>query len=82
MRLPAHLYWQGWLCRAVPIFSLCVARLSWRILAEEKVLLVDLAGYYECCQEMRYRLLPRFLVIYSRSNSANSDENCQQFKYP
>lgn len=46
------------LCRAVPIFSLCIALLTWRILAEEKMLLRHLAVYHEYCQEMRYRLPP------------------------
>ncbi|MDD1726851.1 MAG: hypothetical protein LUQ08_03435, partial [Methanothrix sp.] len=44
------------LCRSVPIFSLCIALLAWRILAEEKMLLRHLAVYHEYCQEMRYRL--------------------------
>jgi protein-S-isoprenylcysteine O-methyltransferase Ste14 len=43
---------------SVPVFSLYIPLLMWRILNEEKVLLRDLSGYYEYCQERRYRLLP------------------------
>lgn len=43
---------------AVPIFSLNIPIFIWRILNEEKVLLRDLPGYYEYCQERHYRLLP------------------------
>lgn len=43
---------------AVPIFSLFIPLLVWRIIAEEKILLRDLPGYSEYCQERRYRLLP------------------------
>lgn len=43
---------------AVPVFSLLIPILVWRILAEEKVLLRDLRGYRKYCQERRYRLLP------------------------
>jgi protein-S-isoprenylcysteine O-methyltransferase Ste14 len=43
---------------AVPIFSLYIPLLIWRILNEEKVLLRDLPGYFEYCQERRYRLVP------------------------
>jgi protein-S-isoprenylcysteine O-methyltransferase Ste14 len=43
---------------AVTIFSLYIPLLIWRILNEEKVLMRDLPGYYEYCQERRYRLLP------------------------
>lgn len=43
---------------SVPVFSLYIPLLVWRILNEEKVLLRDLDGYYEYCQERRYRLLP------------------------
>ncbi|MCX6676579.1 MAG: isoprenylcysteine carboxylmethyltransferase family protein [Methanothrix sp.] len=43
---------------AVPFFSLYIPLLVWRIYGEEKVLLRDLSGYYEYCQERRYRLLP------------------------
>lgn len=42
----------------VPIFSLYIPLLMWRIFNEEKVLLRDLPGYYEYCQKKRYRLLP------------------------
>ena len=42
----------------VPIFSLYIPLLVWRIFNEEKVLLRDLPGYYEYCQKKRYRLLP------------------------
>jgi protein-S-isoprenylcysteine O-methyltransferase Ste14 len=43
---------------AVPVFSLYIPILVWRILSEEKVLLRDLEGYREYCRERRYRLLP------------------------
>jgi protein-S-isoprenylcysteine O-methyltransferase Ste14 len=43
---------------AVPVFLLYVPILMWRIFNEEKVLLRDLPGYYEYCQERHYRLLP------------------------
>ena len=43
---------------AVPIFSLTIPIIVWRIIEEEKVLLKDLPGYREYCQERRYRLLP------------------------
>jgi protein-S-isoprenylcysteine O-methyltransferase Ste14 len=43
---------------AVPIFSLSILIFIWRIQNEEKVLLRDLPGYYEYCQERHYRLLP------------------------
>jgi protein-S-isoprenylcysteine O-methyltransferase Ste14 len=43
---------------AVPIFSLNILIFVWRIQNEEKVLLRDLPGYYEYCQERHYRLLP------------------------
>lgn len=43
---------------AVPIFVLYLPILVWRIFAEEKVLLRDLPGYSEYCQERPYRLLP------------------------
>jgi protein-S-isoprenylcysteine O-methyltransferase Ste14 len=43
---------------AVPILSLYIPILVWRILNEEKVLLAELPGYHEYCQERRYRLLP------------------------
>jgi protein-S-isoprenylcysteine O-methyltransferase Ste14 len=43
---------------AVPIFSLYIPLLVWRILYEEKVLLRDLPGYYDYRQKMRYRLVP------------------------
>ena len=43
---------------AVPIFSLYIPILVWRIFNEEKVLQRDLPGYFEYCQERRYRLLP------------------------
>jgi protein-S-isoprenylcysteine O-methyltransferase Ste14 len=46
----------SWL--AVPIFSLNILIFIWRIQNEEKVLLRDLPGYYEYCQQRRYRLLP------------------------
>jgi protein-S-isoprenylcysteine O-methyltransferase Ste14 len=43
---------------AVPVFSLLIPIIIWRILAEEKALLRDLHGYREYCQKRRYRLLP------------------------
>ena len=43
---------------AVPIFSLFIPLLVWRIIAEEKILLRDLPGYSEYCRERKYRLLP------------------------
>ena len=43
---------------AMPVFSLIIPLLVWRIYNEEKVLLRDLPGYYEYCQKRRYRLLP------------------------
>ncbi|HNY34069.1 MAG TPA: isoprenylcysteine carboxylmethyltransferase family protein [Methanothrix soehngenii] len=43
---------------AVPIFSLFIPLLVWRIIEEEKILLRDLPGYAEYCRERRYRLLP------------------------
>jgi protein-S-isoprenylcysteine O-methyltransferase Ste14 len=43
---------------AVPVFSLYVPIIVWRIIAEEKVLLRDLPGYYQYCLGRRYRLLP------------------------
>jgi protein-S-isoprenylcysteine O-methyltransferase Ste14 len=43
---------------AEPIFLLYIPIMVWRILSEEKVLLRDLPGYYEYCQERHYRLLP------------------------
>jgi len=43
---------------AVPIFSLNILIFIWRIQNEEKILLRDLPGYYEYCQERHYRLLP------------------------
>ena len=43
---------------AVPIFSLYIPILVWRIFNEEMVLQRDLPGYFEYCQERRYRLLP------------------------
>jgi len=55
MRLPAYIG------RALPVspdLFIVHPHLAWRILAEEKMLLVDLAVYHEFCQEMRYRLLP------------------------
>lgn len=44
---------------AVPIFALNVPLICGRIIAEERMLLHDLPGYLEYCQERRYRLLPR-----------------------
>jgi protein-S-isoprenylcysteine O-methyltransferase Ste14 len=46
----------SWL--AVPVFILNIPLMVWRILNEEKLLLRDLSGYREYCQERRYRLLP------------------------
>jgi protein-S-isoprenylcysteine O-methyltransferase Ste14 len=46
----------SWL--ALPVFSLYIPVLIWRILNEEKVLLRNLPGYREYCREMPYRLLP------------------------
>ncbi|MGD0955095.1 MAG: isoprenylcysteine carboxylmethyltransferase family protein [Methanotrichaceae archaeon] len=43
---------------ALPFFLLYIPILMWRIFNEEKVLLRDLPGYYEYCQERHYRLLP------------------------
>jgi protein-S-isoprenylcysteine O-methyltransferase Ste14 len=43
---------------AVPIFSLFIPLLVWRIIAEEKILLRDLPGYSEYCKVRKYRLLP------------------------
>lgn len=43
---------------AVPIFSLFIPLLVWRIIEEEKILLRDLPGYAEYCRERRYRLQP------------------------
>jgi protein-S-isoprenylcysteine O-methyltransferase Ste14 len=43
---------------AAPLFSLSLPIFIWRILNEETVLLRDLPGHYEYCQERRYRLLP------------------------
>lgn len=43
---------------ALPIFSLNIPIIVWRIMAEEKLLLRDLPGYSEYCQKSRYRLLP------------------------
>jgi protein-S-isoprenylcysteine O-methyltransferase Ste14 len=43
---------------AVPIFSLFIPLLVWRIIAEEKILLRDLPGYSEYCRVRKYRLLP------------------------
>jgi len=55
MRLPAYIG------RALPVspdLFIVHPQHAWRILAEEKMLLVDLAVYHECSQEMRYRLPP------------------------
>jgi protein-S-isoprenylcysteine O-methyltransferase Ste14 len=41
----------SWL--AVPVFSLYAPIMVWRIIAEEKVLLKDLPGYYQYCLERR-----------------------------
>jgi protein-S-isoprenylcysteine O-methyltransferase Ste14 len=46
---------------AFPIFFLFIPIIVWRILNEEKVLLRDLPGYHEYCQERHYRLLPLIL---------------------
>lgn len=43
---------------ALPIFSLNIPIIVWRIMGEEKLLLRDLPGYFEYYQENRYRLLP------------------------
>jgi len=43
---------------ALPIFSLNIPIIVWRIMAEEKLLLRDLPGYSEYCQKSRYRILP------------------------
>lgn len=43
---------------AVPVFSLYIPLLVWRILNEEKVLLRDLTGYHEYRMKTPYRLLP------------------------
>jgi len=43
---------------ALAIFSLNIPIIVWRIMGEEKLLLRDLPGYSEYCQESRYRLLP------------------------
>jgi protein-S-isoprenylcysteine O-methyltransferase Ste14 len=43
---------------AVPVFSLFIPIIIWRILNEEKVLLRDLPGYHKYCQDRHYRLLP------------------------
>ena len=43
---------------AVPVFLLFIPLFIWRIANEEKVLLRDLPGYHEYCQEKRHRLLP------------------------
>jgi protein-S-isoprenylcysteine O-methyltransferase Ste14 len=43
---------------AVSVFLLSIPIFVWRILNEEKVLLRDLPGYREYCQERHYRLLP------------------------
>lgn len=43
---------------AAPIFALNVPLICGRIIAEERMLLRDLPGYQEYCQERRYRLLP------------------------
>jgi len=43
---------------AAPIFFLYIPIIVWRIFNEEKVLLRDLPGYREYCQERNYRLLP------------------------
>lgn len=44
--------------RSVLVFLLYIPIMMWRIFNEEKVLLRDLPGYYEYCQERHYRLLP------------------------
>jgi protein-S-isoprenylcysteine O-methyltransferase Ste14 len=43
---------------AVPIFTLYIPIMVWRILSEEKVLRRDLPGYSEYCQKRKYRLMP------------------------
>jgi len=43
---------------AVPVFSLYIPIIIWRILNEEAVLLRELPGYSEYCKRRRYRLLP------------------------
>jgi len=43
---------------AVPVFSLYIPLIVWRIINEEKVLLRDLPGYHDYCKEMHYRLVP------------------------
>ena len=43
---------------AEPVFLLYIPILVWRIFSEERVLLRDLPGYCEYCQERSYRLLP------------------------
>lgn len=43
---------------AVPIFSLYIPIIVWRIVAEERLLQRDLPGYSDYCKERRYRLLP------------------------
>lgn len=43
---------------AVPVFSLYIPVLIWRIFNEERVLLRDLPGYREYCMKIPYRLVP------------------------
>jgi protein-S-isoprenylcysteine O-methyltransferase Ste14 len=43
---------------AVPVFSLYIPLMMWRIINEEKVLLRDLPGYSDYCKKMHYRLVP------------------------
>ena len=43
---------------AVPVFSLYIPVIIWRILNEEAVLMRELPGYSEYCKKRRYRLLP------------------------
>jgi protein-S-isoprenylcysteine O-methyltransferase Ste14 len=43
---------------AVPVFSLYIPLMVWRIINEEKVLLRDLPGYSDYCKKMHYRLVP------------------------
>ena len=43
---------------AVPVFSLYIPLMVWRIINEEKVLLRDLPGYHDYCKKMHYRLVP------------------------
>jgi protein-S-isoprenylcysteine O-methyltransferase Ste14 len=43
---------------AVPIFALSIPVFILRILNEEEVLMRELPGYHEYCQERRHRLLP------------------------